>query len=132
MAFNSEMCSTLNFLPNLGTCFRRKSEDRFDEFVSLDRLNVLCMAVSAHNAIVPLRTQAARSSEMKEGKMDTAGESDTMFDDDIFVSYSHLDGVEFARKLAQQLQNRGFRTWFDVPVLRIGDRLYARIVASLN
>ncbi len=51
---------------------------------------------------------------------------------DIFISYSHHDGDEFARYLQKKLLNRGLRVWLDDSALGVGDELYENIVKAIR
>lgn len=51
---------------------------------------------------------------------------------DVFLSYRHRDGKEFAQKLHAALVKRGFRVWFDEVTMLAGHELDERIKAAIG
>lgn len=51
---------------------------------------------------------------------------------DIFLSYRHKDGKEFADKLHEALMKRGFRVWFDTVTMQPGNELDHRISDTIR
>ncbi len=52
-------------------------------------------------------------------------------DYDVFVSHASEDKDEFVRPLAQELEQRGFKVWYDEFTLRVGDSLRRSIDKGL-
>lgn len=50
---------------------------------------------------------------------------------DVFISHASEDKDEIVRSLAQSLQDKGLKVWFDEQTLRIGDSLRQKIDAGL-
>ncbi len=51
---------------------------------------------------------------------------------DVFLSHASEDKDDVARPLAQALQQRGLRVWYDEFELRIGDNLVAKLNAGIS
>jgi len=59
-------------------------------------------------------------------------QQESSVDWDVFVSHASEDKEEFARPLAQALQDHGLRVWFDEFTLRVGDSLRRSIDRGLS
>ena len=50
---------------------------------------------------------------------------------DVFISHASEDKDDFVRPLAEDLEQRGLRVWFDESTLRVGDSLRRSIDRGL-
>jgi formylglycine-generating enzyme required for sulfatase activity len=85
------------------------------------------MAQQLANALTPAAATVARPLEVK-GHGGTDEEVTTW---DVFVSHASEDKEAIARPLAQALEARGLRVWFDEFTLSVGDRLRRSIDQGL-
>lgn len=51
---------------------------------------------------------------------------------DVFLSHASEDKDEVARPLAEMLQGRGLKVWYDETELKIGDNLIQKINAGIS
>lgn len=59
-------------------------------------------------------------------------EDRSIYDYDVFLSHASEDKGEVARPLAEMLQKRGLKVWYDETELKIGDNLVRKINAGIS
>lgn len=82
-------------------------------------------------AMPPLRSASPELADIADNAADVFADQALDREFDVFVSHASDDKDSIVRPLAQALQDRGLRVWYDEFEMRIGDNLRRRIDAGL-
>lgn len=85
--------------------------------------------LSRQKAITAELAQQKRLAEQLEVQSSATEDKQAAYD--VFISHASEDKDDFVRPLAQELEKRGFRVWYDEFVLKIGDSLRTSIDKGL-